>query len=157
MRPKIVIIGDIATGKTSILRRFQNNEFIERYVHTESMHGGCSFIDNVQINLIEIANYTRFFNILNSFAHEIVGAFVIIDSIDDYSKDGAQGWRSDLNSICANIPIILLVNKCDIIESSPEMVYEGYDAWLQVSAKTGEGITDAWNMMSILMKEWNLK
>ncbi|KAK9456967.1 P-loop containing nucleoside triphosphate hydrolase protein [Dipodascopsis uninucleata] len=159
---KLVIVGDGACGKTSLLSVFTLGEFpkvptvFETYV-TDCRVDGKS----VQLALWDTAGqeeYERLRPLSYAKAHVILVGFAVdtLDSLDNVSSK----WIIEINELCPNTPIILvglkkdLRNDPDFVErmrrrnqqfvspSEAELVARqvGARKYIECSALTGEGV-----------------
>ena len=149
---KVLVVGNVGAGKTSLIQRYVGNGFSEHYKATI----GVDFAVKGNVTLWDIAGQERFGNMTTTYYRGADGAIVVIDWTNRDSVDVAEKWIKDLNSKI-DVPIVLMANKCD----KPSRVnYEDVDTirgvigWKRTSAKTGEGIQEGIDM---LMKMIDLK
>jgi len=160
---KVLVVGNVATGKTSIIRRYTRNEFSSDYQTTIGVDFSLKSLttDGVDINvqLWDIAGQERFAGLSRIFYTHAVGAIVVFDIWDRETFNNAAMWKKDIDAKVffpngEKIPVILLANKCDLISESqqPSITSEQIDefcrkhdfiASYQVSAKTGANIKEA--------------
>lgn len=158
IRRKLVIVGDGACGKTSLLYVFTLGEFPTEYHPTvfENYVTDCR-IDGkaVQLALWDTAGqeeYERLRPLSYANSHVILIGFAI-DQPD--SLESAKGkWVQEIKSYCPNIPYILVGLKKDLRRNSHSKKFvqmaQGEQAadqiqakkYLESSALTGEGVDD---------------
>ncbi|KAL3469541.1 P-loop containing nucleoside triphosphate hydrolase protein [Aspergillus californicus] len=166
MRRKLVIIGDGACGKTSLLSVFTLGYFPTHYVPTvfESYVTDCR-VDgrSVQLALWDTAgqeDYERLRPLAYSKAHVILVGYSV-DSPDSLENVKSK-WIEEANERCPGVPIILVALKKDLREN-PGAVEEmrkkslrfvtpkeGSEIATQIKARkylecsslTGEGVDD---------------
>ncbi|KAI5307869.1 Rho GTPase [Ascosphaera atra] len=166
MRRKLVIIGDGACGKTSLLSVFTLGYFPKHYVPTvfENYVTDCR-VDGraVQLALWDTAgqeDYERLRPLAYSKAHVLLIGFAV-DTPDSLSNVKHK-WIEEANERCPNVPVILVGLKKDLRDDplaieemrkkslrfiSPR---EGQDTATQIGARkylecsslTGEGVDD---------------
>jgi len=166
MRRKLVIIGDGACGKTSLLSVFTLGYFPTHYVPTvfENYVTDCR-VDgrSVQLALWDTAgqeDYERLRPLAYSKAHVLLIAFSI-DSPDSLSNVQNK-WIEEAQERCPNVPTILVGLKKDLrddpvaIEEMRKKSLEfvsassaaaigqsiGARRYLECSSLTGEGVDD---------------
>jgi len=166
IRRKLVIIGDGACGKTSLLSVFTLGYFPTRYVPTvfESYVTDCR-VDgkSVQLALWDTAgqeDYERLRPLAYAKANVILIGFAV-DSPDSFENVKAK-WAEEARERCPGIPLILVGLKKDLREDpvaidemrrrSQRFVgpKEGNDMkeligarrYLECSSLTGEGVDD---------------
>lgn len=160
---KIIAIGDISAGKTSLLRRHVDGIFTEGYKATV----GVDFFVKGDVQFWDIAGQERFGAMTRSFYRGADGAMIVMDWNSDISLRNAIRWLEDLNAKMdgQKIPIILLCNKSDLpsvysledIEAqvklhSPQMIQ-----WFSVSAKTGNQVSEAFHFLVEYVREGRRK
>ncbi|CAH0562113.1 unnamed protein product [Brassicogethes aeneus] len=159
---KILVIGDLGTGKTSIIKRYVHKFFTQNYRATIGVDFALKVInwdDNtlIRLQLWDIAGQERYGNMTRVYYKEAVGAFIVFDVTRKNTFDSVNNWKSDLDSKVqlpdgSNIPCVLLANKCDQpkegIANVPAKMEEyckekGFTAWFETSAKDDINIDEA--------------
>merc|ERR1712000_145609 len=156
---KVLVVGDIGTGKTSIIKRFVHNIFSMHYKSTIGVDFALKVINwdqntVVRLQLWDIAGQERFGNMTRVYYREAVGAFVVFDVTRVATFEAVQKWKSDIDSKVTlppddrPIPVVLLANKCDLNpkdglnkEDMDKFCAEhGFAGFFQTSAKDNVGI-----------------
>ncbi|CAI8024000.1 Ras-related protein Rab-32 [Geodia barretti] len=159
---KILVIGDLGTGKTSIIKRYVHQFFSPHYRATIGVDFALKVLnwDNsttIRLQLWDIAGQERFGNMTRVYYKEAVGAFVVFDVTRLSTFEAVQMWKADLDNkvLLPNgkaIPAVLLANKCDLasegflgnINQLDDYCREkGFHAWFETSAKENIGIEEA--------------
>ena len=173
---RIVVVGDIGTGKTAFIEKYVNKVFSSHYETTV----GPNFVetevpigdDIIKLTLMDINGKDRFFNMTKLYYEEVVGAFVLIDCKRIDTIEGAQQWKHDLNvrNNWSGVypsgmnPVILLVNKVDLLDDD-EIINVKYDefcvshkfhSWIPISVKSDIGIDEAFFAMANICKKSKL-
>lgn len=152
---KILVIGDVAVGKTSLVNRVVYNSFSEKYKATI----GCEFgikqmkIDGeeVKIQLWDLAGQDRLGGISRLYCRDAHGALVVTDITREDTLEKAMIWKSIVDEQTATssgqpIPMILCVNKFDLADDSTNLTEQKlvqyaadkkFSAGFFTSAKTG--------------------
>ncbi|KAH8114925.1 rho small monomeric GTPase [Phellopilus nigrolimitatus] len=175
IRRKLVIVGDGACGKTSLLSCFALGEFPKEYVSIFDNYVAEIRLDgkSVQLALWDTAGqeeYERLRPLSYSKSHVILIAFGIDtpDSLDNV----AVKWIEEVRSICGpSIPVLLVGCKSDLRQppgsplahnyvqtaTAQEMAREiGARAYKECSALRSEGVDDVFEAAtraSMLMRE----
>ncbi|KAI9745302.1 MAG: Rho GTPase [Claussenomyces sp. TS43310] len=121
---KLVLLGDGACGKTSLLNVFTRGYFptvyeptvFENYVHD-------IFVDNVHIELSlwDTAGQEEF-DRLRSLSYDDTHAIMLCFSVD--SKDSLENveskWVGEIAENCQGVKLVLVALKCDLRENTDE-------------------------------------
>ncbi|XP_076326379.1 ras-related protein Rab-32-like [Tachypleus tridentatus] len=159
---KILVIGELGTGKTSIIKRYVHQFFSQHYRATIGVDFALKVINwdtntLIRLQLWDIAGQERFGNMTRVYYKEAVGAFIVFDVTRIATFDAVMKWKNDLNSKVhlpdgSDVPCVLLANKCDMpkegivnIPSQMEQFCEdnGFIGWYLTSAKDNINIEDA--------------
>ncbi|KIW07899.1 uncharacterized protein PV09_01809 [Verruconis gallopava] len=146
---KLVLLGDGACGKTSLLNVFTRGYFptvyeptvFENYVHD-------IFIDNthVELSLWDTAGQEEF-DRLRSLSYDNTHAIMLCFSVDspDSLENIETKWKSEIEENCPGVKLVLVALKCDLRERSQEDEEDGaqepkrpmieYKAGLQVAQR----------------------
>ena len=117
---KVIMIGDLAVGKTSILNRFIKNEFNNSYTSTIGVEFSAKniIIDNInecRLKIWDTSGEERFRSITKQYFKDTQGAFLIFDLTKKSTFDKLNVWLEDLNDNAPeDVSIILVGNKMDI-------------------------------------------
>ncbi|KAJ4420214.1 Rho GTPase [Neurospora sp. IMI 360204] len=121
---KLVLLGDGASGKTSLLNVFTRGYFptvyeptvFENYVHD-------IFVDNVHIELSlwDTAGQEEF-DRLRSLSYDDTDLIMLCYSVD--SKDSLENveskWQGEIAENCPGVKIVLVALKCDLREATED-------------------------------------
>jgi len=164
---KVLVVGNVATGKSSIIRRYTKNEFSSDYQTTIGVDFSLKVVNSdaidIKVQLWDIAGQDRFAGLSRVFYTHAVGAIVVFDIFDRETFNSAAMWKKDIDSKVFfpngdRIPVILLANKCDLISETqkPSITSEqiqqfcqqhDFIASFEVSAKTGANIKEACQLL----------
>eukprot|EP01098_Paradermamoeba_levis_P013114 TRINITY_DN589_c0_g1_i1.p1 TRINITY_DN589_c0_g1~~TRINITY_DN589_c0_g1_i1.p1 ORF type:complete len:225 (-),score=69.18 TRINITY_DN589_c0_g1_i1:272-946(-) len=160
---KILVVGDIGTGKTSIIKRFVHNIFSMHYKSTIGVDFALKVINwdqktVVRLQLWDIAGQERFGNMTRVYYKEAVGAFIVFDVTRVGTFEAVQKWKNDIDSKVylppddRPIPVVLLANKCDlakegVVQNPAQMdkycQENNFIGWFETSAKDNINIDKA--------------
>lgn len=158
---KVLVIGELGVGKTSIIKRYVHQLFSQHYRATIGVDFALKVLNwdsrtLVRLQLWDIAGQERFGNMTRVYYKEAVGAFVVFDISRSSTFEAVLKWKSDLDSKVhlANgspIPAVLLANKCDQKreggQNPPQMDQfckeHGFTGWFETSAKDNINIDEA--------------
>uniref|UniRef100_A0A673YDC3 Ras-related protein Rab n=1 Tax=Salmo trutta TaxID=8032 RepID=A0A673YDC3_SALTR len=150
---KVLVIGELGVGKTSIIKRYVHQLFSQHYRATIGVDFALKVINwdsktLVRLQLWDIAGQERFGNMTRVYYKEAVGAFVVFDVTRGSTFEAVSKWKHDLDSKVklANgspIPSVLLANKCDQKNETSNNTSlmdnfckeTGFLGWFETSAK----------------------
>nr|XP_040241169.2 uncharacterized protein LOC120961499 isoform X1 [Anopheles coluzzii] len=159
---KILVIGELGTGKTSFIKRYVHQFFSQNYRATIGVDFALKVLNwdqntIIRLQLWDIAGQERFGNMTRVYYKEAVGAFIVFDVTRSATFDAVIKWKNDLDSKVQlpdgkPIPCILLANKSDQqkqgIVTTPAKLDEyvkehGFAGWFETSAKENVNIEEA--------------
>ena len=141
------MLGYFSVGKTSLVKRFVESIFSEKYHSTIGVKIDKKrvTIDGVELNLMiwDLAGDDSYENIKTAYLKGASGFLVIADGTQSISVDIAIDIRNNLQQKFPNIPFIILINKDDLKQhwevAQPQIkqLQEADIQVVQTSAKTG--------------------
>ena len=149
---KIIIVGDASVGKTNIIYRFVNGQFMTDYEITlgvDFLSYNLEFDDKIfKLLLMDTAGSEKFRSITRGYYKNTSFALIVYDITDKNSFNSVRQWIEDCQNYSnANIHIVLVGNKVDLtkgrkvdIEEGKELAEEFGMDFFETSAKTGENI-----------------
>jgi len=165
---KILVIGDVCTGKTSVIQRYA----FKRFDNTHKATIGVDFalktvrVDQeiLNVQLWDIAGQERFIGLTSAYYKHAVAALVVFDITNEKSLLNAVSWKADVDKKVflpngESIPVVLLANKWDLIQEdeSARVLSDAhlevfcrkhsFVGWFSTSAKTGLNIKKGMNFM----------
>ncbi|MHA1746869.1 MAG: GTP-binding protein [Promethearchaeota archaeon] len=161
LRLKLVIVGDPAVGKTSIISKFVTQKIPADYRPTLgiSITAQTYKIQNKVLNFLiwDLAGQKFFQRVRKKYYHGSHAAFVMYDATRRETFDiQVEKWFNDLRSILPDIPIVLIGNKIDLAKKRQVTTTEGEKlakklgcSFLETSAKSGENVKDAFSLIGI--------
>lgn len=116
---KVLIIGDIGTGKTSIIKKYVHNIFSEHYKSTIGVDFALKTIEKdgttIRLQLWDIAGQERFSTMTRVYYRAAQAAIIVYDITKLESFKSINIWLENVRvSLGDNIPVIVFANKCDI-------------------------------------------
>jgi Ras-related protein Rab-6A len=157
---KLVFLGDIYTGKTSIINRFMYDTYDPNYSATIGIDflSKTMYLDDrtVRLQLWDTAGQERFRSLIPSYIRDSSVAVIVFDVSNKQSFSNTAKWVSDVRSERGSEVIIMLVgNKTDKVEERSVTTEEAtahsktLDAlYVEVSAKTGDSITQLFRQIA---------
>ncbi|KAM9401420.1 ras-related protein Rab-38-like [Salvelinus alpinus] len=159
---KVLVIGDLGVGKTSIIKRYVHQIFSQHYRATIGVDFALKILNwdhktVVRLQLWDIAGQERYGNMTRVYYREAVGALVVFDMTRASTFQAVLKWKRDLDSKVAlgngrPVPAVLLGNKCDQLSTGlcsklPKLENftrdHGFVGWYETSAKDNTNIDAA--------------
>lgn len=176
---KILVLGDAAVGKTSVIRRYVDNVFSSAHQPTVGVDfflkeipiDACrgATVHTVRVQLWDIAGQDRSKKVNRVYYKGALGALIVYDISRPETFDSAEKWKKELdnNVTLPNgeaLPVVLLGNKVDLEMAAVDVAYvdryvkkHGFIAWCDVSAKDASNaefkVSVAWLIQNILCCE----
>ena len=161
---KVIIVGDLSTGKTSILNRYINEKFEETNQATIAPEFAYKFINSndviFRIQFWDIPGQSRNPEITGLFCRDTQGIIFCAESGNKKSIENIKIWEESLTRFedIKNLPKIIVENKCDLlgdeshyndnIDSLKKISKEhNFSGYFRTSALTGYNINEAINFL----------
>ena len=166
---KVVIVGDGAVGKTSLIKKYTQGSFQEEYIATLgtqfSKYGEIIDEEKIELYLWDIAGQDQFQALRQRFYTGSSGAIIVFSHAPEQfrSYDHVPRWLDDLKKHCGNIPLVLFGNKVDLVNeadlsSNPSLPTSDINVeqfakdnrfigYYKTSALTGQGVTEAFKVL----------
>lgn len=171
---KILLIGDPAVGKTSLIRRFVLDIFDDSYLSTlgtkvtnKTMILSLPEINKkVELKLMiwDVMGQKEYAMIQESAYMGSNGAIIVGDLSRMDTLNHLGNWVSDLYNITSVIPLVFVGNKVDLVNPTSinrdemEKLAMSYEAPLvYTSAKSGENVENMFQIMAKLLTNASLE
>ena len=158
LQKKVCILGGFGVGKTSLVRRYVQSIFSDKYLTTVGVKIEKKMvkIDTADVALIlwDIAGEDDVQMIRTSYLRGSGGYFLVVDVTRRETLEVAKSIQARVTAEIGSIPFIFLLNKTDLKEDwdIPEQFLEDLKAAghlvLRTSAKTGEGVEEAFQELA---------
>jgi len=162
---KVIVIGDPAVGKTSLLTKFAKNQFEEKYLPTVGVNIVKEPIElkeiNATINLMfwDVAGQPQFYMLHRPYFNGADGMLLVFDITRSSTFSNINNWyNSAVKFGLSGIPRILIGNKIDlkderkIILPMAEHLSEKLNApYFETSALTGETVKEVFEKIAELV------
>ncbi|MFW9936292.1 MAG: GTP-binding protein [Candidatus Thorarchaeota archaeon] len=159
---KLILGGDGAVGKTSMVHRFVEDKFEKDYkstIGTSIMKKECRFggLDSgVRFVIWDLAGQAQFKRVRQSYLANAEAGILVYDVTNKTSFENVENWNNEIKNGSPNISLILVGNKIDLEENREVSFEEGEKlaqelglSYIETSAKTGENIEDAFKMLAL--------
>jgi len=152
---KFIVLGDQFSGKSSILNRYKNGEFIDYSVSTIGVDFVSKTIikdnNNYTMNIWDTSGQEKFNSIITSYYRNIIVALLVFDLSNNESFLNLKKWLNNIDCYCNNNIIVKLIgNKCDkkievCREAIGDLCFEYKIKYIEVSAKDNINIDYIFN------------
>ncbi len=178
---KLCIVGDGEVGKTSLRRRFLGEEFKKKHLATlgadfavKDMQVSCpnGVTHNIKFQIWDLAGQQRFDMVRGQYYLGANGIIAVFDVTRPKTMDNLLLWFNEIKR-CVNMDLIYIIvgNKIDLRRSKTRKIVttlEGKEFvklnakkvtskpvfYVETSAKTGENVEEAFEMMTLeLLRE----
>jgi len=157
---KLVLLGESAVGKSSIVLRFVNNEYQdnkEPTIGAAFLTQRCKLDDRIiKFEIWDTAGQERFHSLAPMYYRNAQAAVIVYDITKPASLEKAKSWVKELQRQAnPNIVIALVGNKLDLANnrSVPSEEAEAYASenellFFEASAKTGTNIIEVFTELA---------
>lgn len=152
VKVKVVVVGDMAVGKTSLSVRFTEQKYDNKYVQTV---GASFYVRAVELKgkkiifqIWDTAGQERFRSLVPMYLRDAGIALLVYDVTDTDSFHHVKDWLKELRTSAPEDAILTLIgNKIDLVPKKKVHSKEAEDfacekgmKFYETSAKTGENI-----------------
>ncbi|KKN41778.1 hypothetical protein LCGC14_0719860 [marine sediment metagenome] len=171
---KVIVVGDPAVGKTSLLRKFSSEKFEYEYIPTVGVNivkEQVAIKDNtgkdvtVSLMLWDIAGQPQFYMLHRPYFNGADGVMLVYDITRSSSFSNVNNWwQTCVKYALSSSPRILIGNKIDlnderkIILPMAEHLSQKINAeFFETSASTGKNVKELFHKMAELALNSKLK
>ncbi|TID30128.1 hypothetical protein CANINC_001290 [Pichia inconspicua] len=168
---KLVLLGESAVGKSSIVQRFVKNSFDElrestigaafltQSIKLEAQEADMNDDIVIKFEIWDTAGQERYRSLASMYYRNAQAAIVVYDITQEESVEKAKYWIKELKRQAnKDILIVLVGNKIDLenerkvnMDEVNELCNEMNLLHYNVSAKTGEGISEMFKEIALKM------
>ena len=164
---KLILLGETGVGKTSILQRFVNDDFVDKspssigidYSFKKMKYNNKTY----SIQIFDTAGQERFKSLIKSYYHMGKGFVIVFDLSNDDSLNAVKFWIEDVKENVQKPKFIILGNKDDLQKSkklSDDIIKNQLDnykdvIYIKTSAKKNINIKEAFEKMIDLLENEN--
>jgi small GTP-binding protein len=177
IRKKICMLGEAAVGKTSLISRFVFDQFDDKYITTlgtkvskktvpirTENNSGEDVSTNVTIAIWDVIGQQQYHSLVLKYFKNSDGGLVVADGSRFETVKLMRKWIGSFLNTVGKVPILLLINKSDLIEEGKfdkqmldELCIEFGAKYFFTSAKTGTNVEDAFNTLAQMMVKDSMK
>lgn len=166
---KVIVVGDGAVGKTSLVMMFTEMRFQNQYIMTIGSNFALKLIPSeilstdekeypdVRLQLWDLAGQPHFKAVRHPFYKGSSGIIYVFDVTRPETLEHLNGWREEiLKQVPPETPSILLANKIDLVDERQVSEEDGraladtFDAgaYYETSAKDGVNINVGFQVLA---------
>jgi small GTP-binding protein len=155
---KICLVGDFGVGKTSLIRRFVEQQFSDQYLSTVGVKISRKTLESVNLQMLiwDLEGHTKFKAIAPTYLQGGSGAVIVADVTRQETVERISEHIKLFSSVNPKGSIALALNKSDLVEEEKltkitHLVQLQYSAQVlgvyQTSAKTGSYVDEIFNKL----------
>lgn len=154
------MLGDFAVGKTSLIRRFVEGRFEDKYLSTIGVKVDRKTVtvpysgDSAQLTMMlwDLAGSEKFNQMRANYMRGAVGAVLVCDVSRPETLAGLTVYADDLRKVTPKARFVLAANKADLPHEIPQSQLEAVANSLNApyyytSAKTGDTVEVAFHQL----------
>ena len=158
---KLMLLGDSNVGKSSILRKYCKNDFLDKYVTTIGMDFEMKNLNinnkKVRLQIWDTAGQERYKVITKNYFNTSDGFIVIYDITNRESFVNINNWMEQITTLIGKeVKCIIFGNKNDLDNERKVSIEEGKELgekykckFYETSAKKGENIEEGFKSLTI--------
>ncbi len=155
---KICLVGDFGVGKTSLIRRFVEQQFSDQYLSTVGVKISRKTLESVNLQMLiwDLEGHTKFKAIAPTYLQGGSGAVIVADVTRQETVERITDHIKLFLSVNPKGSIVLALNKSDLVEDEKltkltHLVQLQYSEQVlgvyQTSAKTGLYVDEIFNKL----------
>ena len=154
---KVILLGDSYVGKTSILQRLVNNEFMQNHISTIGLSSAAKNFtlgnDKIKLQIWDTVGHERFRTVTSTYYNRTQGIILVYDCTNKESLQNIQKWIQQIkeNVDMSQVTVFLVANKIDLEDQREVTNDEGLVfnmPHFECSAQSGEGVENVFRQMA---------
>ncbi|XP_029308201.1 ras-related protein Rab-42b [Cottoperca gobio] len=161
---RIIMLGDSTVGKSSLLKRYTEDMFLESINQTVGVDFYVHFLEvepgvRVKLQFWDTAGQERFRSVTRSYYRNSVGGMLVFDMTNQASFDHITEWHAE---VCERVQphkvLFVLVGQKSDQDAQGERVVSREEAeklagqlgvpYVEASAKSGHNVKDAFELLT---------
>ena len=156
IQKKVCLLGDFSVGKTSLVRRFVEGHFDDKYLSTIGVRISRKTLTWPQgaLNLLlwDLAGAQEF-NTQSSYLIGVAAALIVCDLTRHTTLDSCAKYVQQVRAVNWSAPIVMVGNKLDLAKTRGmgKAFADSLGApYIETSAQSGEGVAALFETMAKL-------
>ncbi|MGQ4832852.1 MAG: GTP-binding protein [Candidatus Asgardarchaeia archaeon] len=121
---KVIVVGDGAVGKTSIVKSFTTKEFDKLYLPTvgANFYAKYASVDgkDIVLQIWDLAGQPRFSEVTKLFFRGAKGVIYVFDRTRPITLRNLENWMKRIYEEIGAVPSVIAGNKSDLVRSINE-------------------------------------
>jgi small GTP-binding protein len=163
VQKKVCLLGDFAVGKTSLVRRFVEGRFDDKYLTTIGVKVARKSLEreDSKLNLLiwDLVGGNEFSRAETGYLLGTAGALVVCDLTRLDTIEALKRYTKQVRAVNPNVAVVFLANKVDLTADRmiddaqlTAVTTELNAPFLLTSAKTGENVESAFAQLADLIE-----
>lgn len=156
LQKKICMLGATSVGKTSLVQRFVQSIYSEKYHSTLGVKIDKKEVklkdESVMLLLWDVQGEDNEFRIRPAFLRGASGYLLVADVMRQETLEIAKSIKEMVETNVGKVPFVLVLNKMDLLEnkdlSALDLSFASPDSIKKTSAKTGENVEAAFRFLT---------
>lgn len=160
LQKKVCLLGAFAVGKTSLVRRYVEAIYSDKYLTTVGVQIKKRTVNvaDQEVNLViwDLAGEDEFQKVQLSYLRGASGYLLVADGTRRTTLDTAKVLQQRVSDTIGNVPFALLINKSDLQDewevddaALAEFSAAGWQI-VKTSAKSGDSVETAFQLLAAL-------
>lgn len=162
IQKKVCLLGDFAVGKTSLVRRFIEDRFDDRYLSTIGVKISRKTISrpthNLNLLLWDLAGSEEYSDTQSGYLRGAAGALLVCDLTREATLPSLARYATQLRQLTPTAQLVVLANKADLtserrieLATLQDITNQLDTQYFLTSAKTGDNVEEAFNYLADLL------
>lgn len=158
LRIKIISMGDQASGKSCLIKRYCEEKFVNKYIGTIGVDYGVKALKladfEVKVNLWDLAGADEYFEVRNEFYKDAQGAVLVFDVSSKASFEALDQWVEESARYGgSNAVVVVAGNKTDLgkraVSDSEARAWADRNGfpYFEVSAASGDSVREMFHTL----------
>jgi hypothetical protein len=163
IQKKVCMLGTFAVGKTSLVRRFVDSIYSDKYHTTVGVKIDKKLVQldgsELMLMLWDIEGTESEHELRKSYLRGAAGYLLVADGTRQDTLYKALALQTRVEETVGKVPFLLLINKADLTDEwsitereTTALREKGWEV-IKTSAKTGFGVENAFNSLSMKLAE----